>query len=99
MTQTKPPGIMSAKRKLDKAVHEYVQECSEAWDNGNPGMIVAWTLGIALTRFEDDQEDDMLMIESAPGTNNYMARGVADATAESFQMQASGFGDMDDDED
>ena len=97
MPEVKPPGGMVSKRKLDQAVREYVQECATAWENDNPGMVIAWTLGVALTRFGEDGEEDNLMIESAPGTNNYLARGLADATAESFQLQASGFGDIDED--
>ncbi len=71
---------------------------SVAWENDDPGMVVGWTIGIALTRFGQDglADEDNLMIESSPGINNYMACGIADATAESFQMQASGWGDMED---
>lgn len=96
MAEPKPEGIKQAKAKLDTAIHEYLAEVSAAWKNDNPGIVVGWTLGIGLTRFEEDGEEDNLMIESSPGINNYLARGIADATAESFQAQASGWGDMED---
>ena len=92
----RPQAVDDANRKLDQAVREYVTACTEAWGN-EPAMVIGWTLGIGLTRFSADGEDDMLMIESAPGINNYLARGLADATAESFQAQASGWGEPDDD--
>lgn len=93
----KPPGVDKAKQALDEAVREYFDAVSEAWENDNPGYVVGWILGIGLTRMEDGDEEDNLMIESSPGMNNYLARGVADATAESFQAQASGFGNIVDD--
>jgi hypothetical protein len=93
----KPEGVLKAKAKLDQAVREYIAECAEAWEEPEPrGMVVGWTMGVALTKFGSEGDEDMLMIESSPGLNNYMARGVADATAESFQLQASGYGDIDD---
>lgn len=99
MSNEKPEGVDRAKAKLDQAVREYVEECAVAWENEDPGMVVGWTIGIALTRFGQDglADEDNLMIESSPGINNYMARGIADAAAESFQMQASGWGDIEDD--
>lgn len=98
MNTPKPPGVDAARRKLDQAVREYYTAVSVAWENDNPGMLVGWTLGMALSRFDAEQEEDNLMIESSPGLNNFMARGVADAAAESFQAQASGWGEMEDDD-
>ena len=96
MREPKPQGVVNAQRVLDQAVRDYVETCAKEWKYETPGMVIGWTLGIGLTRFDEEGESDSLMIESAPGTNNYLARGLADATAESFQLQASGFGDMDD---
>lgn len=92
----KPEGVRQAESKLDQAIREYFDEVSKAWENDNPGMIVGWIAGMALTRIEEGDEEDNLMIVSSPGINNYLARGVADATAESFQMQATGWGEIDD---
>ncbi len=96
MSDGKPEGVDRAKAKLDEAVREYLREVSLAWENDNPGVIVGWVMGLGITRFEQGGEEDNLMIESSPGINNYLARGIADATAESFQAQASGWGEMED---
>ena len=90
----KPEGVHKAEAKLDHAVREYFTEVSLAWENDNPGTLVGWTLGMALYRMEAGDDEDNLMIASSPGLNNFMARGVADATAESFQAQASGWGEI-----
>lgn len=96
--EQKPPGVAIAKSKLDQAVRAYHAAVSVAWENDNPGIVVGWVMGMAVSRYdENDVEEDNLMIESAPGLNNFMARGVADAAAESFQAQASGWGEQDDD--
>lgn len=92
----KPEGVDAARSILDHAVRDYYTAVSEAWGNDNPGVLVGWTLGLGITRFEANGEEDNLMIESSPGINNYLARGIADATAESFQAQASGWGEIND---
>jgi hypothetical protein len=85
-------AIEVAKGKLDQAVLEYYSTTSRIWENDNPGMVLAWTLGLAISRIDRETgiEENPLQIESSPGINNFFASGVAMHTAEAFADQARG---------
>ena len=86
------------KAKLDEAFEEYIRDMVNAGDM-DPGVLVGWTAGLMVTHFEEDGKDrDGLLVEDKPNMNVFLARGVADATAERFQQNATGWYDDGDSE-
>ena len=87
---------MARKAKLDEAFQEYIRDMLKNGDI-EPGILVAWVAGMQITHFGEDGEDrDGMIAEDKPGMNVFLARGVADATAERFQQTATGFYDPED---
>lgn len=85
------------RRKLDEAIREYMADFTD--ERGIDGVVVGWILGVAHARYpEGGVEEDNLLIESTEGINNFLARGLADSTAESFASQAMGYSDTEDQE-
>ena len=86
------------REKLDQAVLDYIQDGVETGDFEPGGIVVGWVMGIAVSRVTDEGEFDNNLIESNPGINNFMARGLADATAEVFANQSTAVYSPDDDD-
>ena len=74
--------------KLDEAVREYMRDGVESGDF-SPGIVSGWVLGVCHSVVNERGEFDNHLVESNPGINNYMARGLADATAKAFASQSS----------
>ena len=86
------------REKLDQAVRDYIQDGVETGDFSPGGIVVGWVMGIAISRVTDEGEFDNHLVESNPGINNFMARGLADATAEAFAYQSTAAYSSDDDD-
>lgn len=86
---TKPEAVTAAAANLDIAVRAYVQEVAEAYELTG-SIPVGWTIGIAIVRVDEDcDEEDSLLTECMPGTNEFLARGLASATADMFRQEFS----------
>lgn len=80
--------------KLDAAFEEYVRDMVNTGDMP-PGILSGWVAGISVVHFDPSGSDtDGILTESTPNMNSFLARGVADATAERFGQVASGFFEM-----
>lgn len=86
---------LARKAKLDQAFEDYITDMVNTGDM-MPGIMVGWIAGVQVTHFEADGFDrDGFLVEDRLNMNVYLARGVADATAERFQQRASGYYDGD----
>lgn len=77
--------------KLDAVVDDYIRDMINHGDMP-AGIVGGWVCGISVVHFSPDGTDsDGLLVENQPNLNTFLARGVADATAERFQQQATGY--------
>lgn len=84
---------LARKAKLDAAFDEYMQDMMSSGDAPS-GVLVGWIAGLQVMHFgEDGTDSDGILIEEKPNMNTFLARGVADATAERFQQNATGWYD------
>ena len=75
------------KRRLDEAVTEYFQGGVEEGVFDGGGLIIGWTLAVAVSRIIDGDEADGLFVEQSPGMNNFMAAGLAVGASGVFENQ------------
>lgn len=86
--------MVARKAKLDAAFEEYVQDMMSTGDAPSGGVLVGWIAGLQIMHFgEDGVDSDGILTEEKPNMNTFLARGVADATAERFQQNATGWYD------
>lgn len=73
----------AAKENVDAAIAEYCSAIAAAEDTKAPGLIVGWTVGIALQQVDTDPDNlsetlTNVIFEARLGTDLFQQRGLAD---------------------